>query len=183
MAGVWGSKFYRVVFFFPQVLAVPIIAVLFQTVYRPNETGLINGVLMKLGLEPVGFLIEPNLALLVDHRRAGLAGRRLLRGAVLGRAWPPSRRRSTRPRSSTARARCTLFFRVTLPLLWDTLQVAWVYLGIAAFDAFAIVTVLSVDSGGPDGSTTVLAVEIYRNAFSLLASSATPRRWAWRCSS
>jgi N-acetylglucosamine transport system permease protein len=60
----------------------------------------------------------------------------------------------------------TLFFRVTLPLLWDTLQVAWVYLGIAAFDAFAIVNVLSVDNGGPDGSTTVLAVEIYRNAFS-----------------
>lgn len=58
-----------------------------------------------------------------------------------------------------------LFFRVTLPLLWDTLQVAWIYLGIAAFDAFAIVAVLSVDSGGPDGATTVLAVEIYRNAF------------------
>ena len=36
-AGVWGSKFYRVVFFFPQVLAVAIIAVLFQTVYRPER--------------------------------------------------------------------------------------------------------------------------------------------------
>ncbi|GAB3809886.1 hypothetical protein GCM10027605_46510 [Micromonospora zhanjiangensis] len=62
-------------------------------------------------------------------------------------------------------SRVVLFFRITLPLLWDTLQVAWVYLGIAAFDAFAIVNVLSVDSGGPDGATTVLAVEIYRNAF------------------
>ena len=54
-------------------------------------------------------------------------------------------------------SRVTLFFRVTLPLLWDTLQVAWVYLGIAAFDAFALVKVLSVDRGGPDGATTVLA--------------------------
>ncbi len=59
----------------------------------------------------------------------------------------------------------TMFFRVTLPLLWDTLQVAWVYLGIAAFDAFAIVDVLTVEQGGPDHSTTVLAEEIYRNAF------------------
>jgi N-acetylglucosamine transport system permease protein len=58
-----------------------------------------------------------------------------------------------------------MFFRITLPLMWDTLQVAWVYLGVAAFDAFAIVQVLSVDEGGPDGSTTVLAVEIWRNAF------------------
>lgn len=61
--GVRGSGFYRVVFFFPQVLAVAIIAVLFQMVYRPNESGLINGVLMKLGLDPVLFLIRPNLAL------------------------------------------------------------------------------------------------------------------------
>src|SRR6266480_3047438 len=27
LSGVWGSKFYRVVFFFPQLLAVPIVAV------------------------------------------------------------------------------------------------------------------------------------------------------------
>jgi N-acetylglucosamine transport system permease protein len=61
--------------------------------------------------------------------------------------------------------RGSMFFKVTLPLLWDTLQVAWVYLGIAAFDAFAIVQVLSIEQGGPDGATTVLGVEIYRNAF------------------
>jgi N-acetylglucosamine transport system permease protein len=62
-------------------------------------------------------------------------------------------------------SRGTLFFRVTLPLLWNTLQVAWLYLGIAAFDAFALVNVMSVDRGGPDGATTVLGLEIYRNAF------------------
>ncbi|WP_460807241.1 carbohydrate ABC transporter permease [Micromonospora zhanjiangensis] len=100
----------------------------------------------------------------VDHRRTGLAGGRLLRGAVL-------RRDGQHPGEIYEAAevdgasRVVLFFRITLPLLWDTLQVAWVYLGIAAFDAFAIVNVLSVDSGGPDGATTVLAVEIYRNAF------------------
>src|ERR1700754_4589878 len=63
MTGIWGSKFYRVVFFLPQVLAVAIIAVLFQTVYRPNETGLIDGVLMKIGLDPIFFLVNPNIAL------------------------------------------------------------------------------------------------------------------------
>jgi N-acetylglucosamine transport system permease protein len=56
-----------------------------------------------------------------------------------------------------------LFFRITIPLLWNTLQVAWVYLGIAAFDAFALVNIMSVDRGGPDGATTVLGLEIYRN--------------------
>jgi N-acetylglucosamine transport system permease protein len=61
--------------------------------------------------------------------------------------------------------RITLFFRITVPLLWGTIQVAWVYLGIAAFDAFAVVNIMSVDRGGPDGATSVLSLMIYRNAF------------------
>jgi len=61
--------------------------------------------------------------------------------------------------------RMTLFFRITVPLLWNTIQVAWVYLGIAAFDAFALVNIMTVERGGPDGATSVLAMMIYRNAF------------------
>jgi len=62
-------------------------------------------------------------------------------------------------------SRITLFFRVTIPLLWGTIQVAWVYLGIAAFDAFAIVNIMTVDRGGPNGATSVLSLMIYRNTF------------------
>lgn len=161
MTGIWGSKFYRVVFFFPQVLAVPIIAVLFSTVYRGNESGLINGVLMKLGLDPVQFISNPKLALgsiigvlvwqavgfyvVLFSAGMGSIPKDLYEAAELDGA--------SRPR---------MFFNVTLPLLRDTLQVAWVYLGIAAFDAFAIVNVLAIQDGGPDGATTVLALEIYR---------------------
>ena len=58
--------------------------------------------------------------------------RRLLRGALL-------RRHGLHPEDiyeaaalDGARPGARLFFRITLPLLWDTIQVAWVYLGIAA---------------------------------------------------
>jgi N-acetylglucosamine transport system permease protein len=164
-SGVWGSNFYRVVFFFPQLLAVPIIAVLFQTVYRPNESGLIDGVLIRLHVAPVGFLIDPKLAFasiifVLVWQAVGFyvvlftAGM----GSIPNEIYEAA--------DLDGASRVTLFFRVTLPLVWDTIQVAWVYLGIMAFDAFAIVNVLSVDSGGPDGATTVLATEIYRNAFS-----------------
>lgn len=161
MAGIWGSKLYRVVFFLPQVLAIPIVAVLFQTVYRPNESGLINGVLMKLGFDAVPFMISRRLALpsiiavlvwvavgfyvVLFSAGMGSIPKELYEAAELDGA--------TKPR---------MFFNVTLPLLRDTLQVAWVYLGIAAFDAFAIVNVLAQSEGGPDGATTVLALEIYR---------------------
>ncbi|PYC62591.1 ABC transporter permease, partial [Micromonospora arborensis] len=49
--GVRGAAFYKVVFFFPQVLSVAILSVLFQGVYRTDQGGLLNGVLVKLGLE------------------------------------------------------------------------------------------------------------------------------------
>ena len=120
--GVWGSKFYRVVFFFPQLLAVPIIAVLVW--------------------QSVGFY------LVLFSAGMGSVPAEIYEAAELDGA-----------------GRMAMFFRVTLPLLRETLQVAWVYLGIAAFDGFAIVNVLSVDNGGPDGATTVLPLEIWRNAF------------------
>jgi N-acetylglucosamine transport system permease protein len=164
MTGVWGSKFYRIVFFFPQVLAVAILGVLFQTVYRPDASGMINGPLSQLGLEPIGFLIDPNFALwsiVAVLVWQGVGFYVVLFSA--GMASVPKDIYEAALIDGAGRGR--MFFRVTIPLLWDTIQVAWVYLGIAAFDCFAIVWTLSVDRGGPDGSTTVLGVEIYRNAF------------------
>jgi N-acetylglucosamine transport system permease protein len=164
LRGVRGSGVYKVIFFLPQVLAVAIVGVLFQAIYRPDKSGVINGLLDKVGIAPVGWLTEPKLALwsiigvmvwqavgfYVVLFSAGMASipKDLFEAAALDGA-----------------GRFTLFFRVTLPLLRDTLQVGWVYLGIAAFDGFAMVQVMSVDRGGPDHSTTVLPLETWRNAF------------------
>ena len=49
-------------------------------------------------------------------------------------------------------SRITTFFRITLPLLWDTVQSGWVYMGILALgaEAFAAVQIMTVGPGGPD---------------------------------
>lgn len=164
MRGIWGSTVYKVIFFFPQVLAVVVIGVLFQAVYRPDEYGVINGVLIRLGLHPVGWLTEPSLAL--PSLIAVMVWQAVGFYVVLfsaGMAAIPKDYFEAAALDGAGRGR--LFFSITLPLLWDTIQVGWVYLGIAAFDCFALVMVLSVDQGGPDGATTVLPVEIYKNAF------------------
>ncbi|MFD0886173.1 carbohydrate ABC transporter permease [Streptosporangium algeriense] len=164
MSGIWGSKVYRVIFFLPQVLAVAIVGVLFQAIYRPDESGVINGLLNLVGIEPVGWLIAPDLALwsiigVMVWQAVGFY-------VVLFSAGMSSIPKDVFEAAELDGAnRSTLFFKITLPLLWDTMQVAWVYLGIAAFDAFALVQVLSVDRGGPDNSTTVLPLEIWRTAF------------------
>jgi N-acetylglucosamine transport system permease protein len=162
--GVWGSKFYRVVFFFPQLLALALVAVIFSRVYSSDDSGLINGLLHQVGAGPVLFLADKNLALwsilaVLVWQAVGFYV--VLFSAGMG-SIPTEIYEAAALDGAT---RGTLFFKVTLPLLWNTLQVAWVYLGIAAFDAFALVNVMSVDRGGPDGATTVLGLEIYRNAF------------------
>lgn len=159
MQGVWGSRFYRVVFFLPQVLAVVIVGVIFGRVYGPDKSGIINSMLSGIGIEPVQFMAEYGiwsiLGVLVWQAvgfyvvlfSAGMSSipADLYEAAVLDGA-----------------TRVTIFFRVTVPLLWETIQVAWVYLGILAFDAFALVMVLTIEQGGPDGATSVLPVLIYK---------------------
>jgi len=162
--GVWGSKFYRVIFFFPQLLALALVAVIFSRVYSSDESGLINGVLHQLGAGPVLFLADKHLALwsilaVLVWQAVGFYV--VLFSAGMG-SIPAEIYEAAALDGAT---RGTLFFKVTLPLLWNTLQVAWVYLGIAAFDAFALVNIMSVDRGGPDGATTVIGLEIVRNAF------------------
>ncbi|MGP3928464.1 carbohydrate ABC transporter permease [Nonomuraea sp. KM88] len=179
VSGIRGSGFYRVVFFFPQVLAVTIVAVLFQQVFRPDGSGMLNGPLMGLGqvfgpdgrwpltafeFGPVGFLSDPDVAFwsvlgVLVWQAVGFY-------VVLFSAGLASIPKDMFEAAQIDGAnRVTLFFRVTLPLLWDTVQVAWVYLGILAMDVFAIVWVMTDQQGGPDWSTTVMAAEIYRNAF------------------
>jgi N-acetylglucosamine transport system permease protein len=164
MRGIWGSKFYKVVFFFPQVLAVAVVGVLFQSIYRPDSTGVLNGLLGKVGIDPVGWLTRPNLALwsIIAVMVWQAVGFYVVLFSA-GMSSIPAEVYESAALDGCGRFR--LFFSITLPLLWDTMQVAWVYLGIAAFDAFVLVQVLSVDRGGPDGSTTVLPLEIWRNAF------------------
>ncbi|WP_031468804.1 carbohydrate ABC transporter permease [Sciscionella sediminilitoris] len=164
MGGVGGSKVYRVIIFLPQVLSLVIVAVLFQSVLKTDTGGMINGPLIGLGAQPIGFLTSPDLALwsvlgVLVWQQVGFYV--VLFSAAMGNV-PLEIYESARLDGAN---RIQMFFRITLPLLWDTVQTAWVYMGIAAFDVFAIVWVLTVDQGGPDGSTQVLSTEIYRNAF------------------
>jgi N-acetylglucosamine transport system permease protein len=59
--------------------------------------------------------------------------------------------------------RSTTLTRITLPLLWDTVQVAWVYLAILALDGFAMVQIIT--EGGPGISSDVIGLRLYSTAF------------------
>jgi N-acetylglucosamine transport system permease protein len=61
--------------------------------------------------------------------------------------------------------RLSTFTQVTVPLLWDTIQTAWVYLAIFALDVYALVAVMTAGPGGPDNATQVISLQIAQNGF------------------
>ncbi|MGP4089545.1 carbohydrate ABC transporter permease [Streptomyces sp. KR55] len=168
VTGVAGSGFYKVVYFFPQVLSLAILAVLFGAVYRSDSGGMLNGFLVKLGLvdanNPVEWLNEPDfvlwaLILVVVWHGVGFY-------LVLFSAAMQSVPRDIYEAALIDGAgRAQSFFRITLPLLWDSVQTAWVYLGIAAMDMFILVSTMTSGEfgGGPDHASEVMSTVMMRN--------------------
>jgi N-acetylglucosamine transport system permease protein len=166
VAGVRGAEFYKIAYFFPQVLSIAIVALLFQFGYNPRQ-GAINGFLQAIGVKnPPDWLGDPKYALwcvmavlvwstvgfFVVLFSAGMSSipKDFYEAALLDGA-----------------SRVTTFFRITLPLLWDTVQSGWVYMGIMALgaEAFATVQIMTVGPGGPADSTIVMPLYVYQKAF------------------
>ena len=53
---------------------------------------------------------------------------------------------------------------VTLPLVRDNVQTAYIYLGITALDAFVYMQALN-PNGGPDNTTRTMSQELFNTAF------------------
>ncbi|QYX76948.1 carbohydrate ABC transporter permease [Streptomyces akebiae] len=168
VSGVAGSGFYKIVYFFPQVLSLAILAVLFGAVYRSDSGGMLNGLLMKLGLvdesAPIEWLNEPNMvlwALILVVVWHGVGFYLVLFSAAM-QAIP---RDIYEAALIDGAGRAHTFFRITLPLLWDSVQTAWVYLGIAAMDMFILVSTMTAGEygGGPDHHSEVMATVMMRN--------------------
>jgi N-acetylglucosamine transport system permease protein len=159
MQGVWGSKFYRVVFFLPQVLAVVIIAVIFGRVYAPDGSGILNRLLGSVGVDAVPFMADYGLAAIIGVMVWQAVGFYVVLFSASMSSIPAEIYEAS---VMDGASRFTIFFRITIPMVSETVKVAWVYLGILAMDAFALVSVMTIGQGGPDGATNVLPMEIYK---------------------
>ncbi|MEV0276306.1 sugar ABC transporter permease [Streptomyces sp. NPDC050610] len=165
VAGVRGSSFYKIVYFFPQVLSIAIVALLFQFAYNPNS-GAINSLLKAIGLDSVQpeWLGDPQLALWCVM--AVMVWSNVGFYVVLFSAGMSSIPKDYYEAALLDGAnRIQSFFKITLPLLWDTVQTGWVYMGIMALDGFAVVQIMTVGPGGPDYSTELLSFFLYTKAF------------------
>ncbi|SFC36592.1 carbohydrate ABC transporter permease [Streptomyces aidingensis] len=161
VGGVRGAAFYKIVYFLPQVLSVAIIAIVWARVFSPRS-GLVN-----TGLEAVGLG-----SLAQDNWLGGSWARWVI---LLVLCWSFvgfyvvlfSAAMAAVPRDIYEAAlldgagRAATFFRVTFPLTWDTVRTGWIYMGIQALDAFALVIVM-VPRGGFDVLPTYLYLKAFR---------------------
>lgn len=162
--GIRGNGFYKLAFFLPQVLSVPVIAVIWSVIFDSTSDGLANSVLQWVGLESSGWLAEPSLALycVLWVLIWGSVGFYLV---LFNAAMSSIPRDIFEAALLDGAGRFSTFVRVTVPLLWDTIQTSWVYLAILALDAYALIAVMTAGPGGPDNSTQVIALQIAQNGF------------------
>lgn len=165
--GVRGSSVYKVVYFFPVILSVPIIGVLFTNVFAPTVAGgIVNNALELVGLGALAqpWLGNPDTAfwVVVIAMIWSFAGFFVVLFSAAMQSIP---REVYEAALLDGSSRYTTFRKVTVPLVWDTLQVAWVYLAIQAMDGFALVHIILGSNGGPGRQGDVLGVAMWREAF------------------
>jgi N-acetylglucosamine transport system permease protein len=161
--GVRGSNFYRVVFFFPQVMSVVIIGILWQYIYTPNS-GLLNGTLRSIGLESLQrtWLGDPayalwSIAVVVIWQAVGFYMILFVAGML---SIPTSFYEAATLDGAT---RWSSFRDITFPLIWDNVRIAVVYIAIVSLDLFTIVQVMT--EGGPNHASDVVARYMYEVGF------------------
>ncbi len=161
--GVRGADFYRVVFFFPQVMSVVIVGILWQYMYNPRS-GVVNGFLDAVGLGSLkrAWLGDTSTALwavaaVVIWQAVGFYMVLFVAGM---QSIPLDFYEAARLDGAS---RFAQFKDITFPLLWETIRVAVVYIAIYAIDLFTIVQVMT--EGKPQRSTDVVARFMYEQAF------------------
>lgn len=161
--GVRGSDFYRVVYFFPQVMSVVIVGVLWQYIYHPNS-GILNSALRAVGLDSLAksWLGDASYALwavaaVIIWQSVGFYMVLFVAGM---QSIPWDFYEAARLDGAS---RFAQFKDITLPLMWENIRVAIIYIAIAALDLFTIVQVMT--EGKPNRSSDVVARFMYEQAF------------------
>jgi len=184
--GVWGSSVYKIIFFFPQVLSLVLIAVMWQAIYRGDDQGLLNGLLIKTGLvdkaHPLGFVADPTPFLGVPAVLWWILFIAVWGGVgfylvLFSAAMQSIPRDLFEAALLDGAGRFSQFFRVSLPLLRDTVSIAWVYLGFIALDMYALVFVMTPSQGGPNHASEIFASVLNFTAF----NSSRSGRYGYAC--
>jgi N-acetylglucosamine transport system permease protein len=160
-----GASFYRVVFFFPQVISAVIVGMLWSYVYNPN-IGLLNAGLGALGLDNLerAWLGNPTTILwaIVAVLVWSSVGFYMVIYVASMQSIPTSFYEAA---TLDGANRWTSFKDITFPLIWETIRTTLIYMGIIALDVFVLVQVMTGGGVGSGRRAEVAALYLYNQAF------------------
>ncbi len=163
--GIRASSLYRVVSFFPYTIPAIVIGLIWAQVYNPSA-GILNGFLTSIGFDQF-----TNFAWLGVAGAAMPASMFVIIWSFVGFyavLFIASIKGISAEVYEAARLDGAGRFRtaisVTIPLIRDTIQTAYIYIGIAALDAFVYMMALN-PFGGPDYTTLTMSQDLYNTAF------------------
>ncbi|MBO1004658.1 carbohydrate ABC transporter permease [Pseudogracilibacillus auburnensis] len=159
------APIYRVVFFFPNIMSVVIIGILWQFVFNP-EIGIINSGLTMIGLESwtrpwLGSLEWALPSLVLPSVWAGIGlFMLLLMGGIMN--IPKSYYEAADIDGANSWQQ---FWKVTVPLIWPQIKTSIIYIVITSLNgSFVLVQIMT--RGGPSDATEVMGSYLYTKAFS-----------------
>jgi N-acetylglucosamine transport system permease protein len=160
---VRGASSYRAVFLFPNIISIVAVAVLWSFVYN-MQFGLLNALLNVIGLErfATGWLGEPRTALpaVIATGIWYSLGFYIVLFLAGIQSIPPSFYEAA---SIDGANQLQSFRHITIPLLWEILKLALVYIVIQTMNVFGLVWVMT--EGGPSNHTETMLTYLYRKAF------------------
>jgi oligogalacturonide transport system permease protein len=155
-----GINMYRTAYYIPSILGGNIaIAVLWRFLWSGN--GLINQVIQLFGGEPVGWLSDPHLAMVVIAiLKVWQFGSAMVIFLAALKEIPVELYEAAQVDGAK---KWTIFFRITLPMITPTVFFNLVMQLVNAFQEFNAPYL--VTAGGPLKATTLTSLLIYNNAF------------------
>lgn len=172
-ANMRGTKFLKVVYFFPNTLAIVVVGFLWGLLLNP-QWGLVNQLFKAVGLGSLAKpwlgdtkLALPTIIFVTAWRGLGFYILVYL-AAIIG-----VDREMTEAARIDGAKELQIATKIILPHLWPIIATTSMLKFIWTFNIFDIVYSMEGTQGGPAGSTDVLGTLFYRIAFGGLGSSQT----------
>lgn len=152
---------FRGAFFMPVIVSGVVVTILWQQLYG-FDTGLLNRLLVKVGLSKIGWLTDPNwampsIAIMATWKNVGLYIVLFLVGL---QTVPPQYYEAADLEGATNLQK---FFKITLPMINPTIFMVVVLSTIGGFSLFIEPYVMT--GGGPLNSTISAVLYIYKQGF------------------
>ncbi|MEV4555764.1 sugar ABC transporter permease [Kitasatospora sp. NPDC049285] len=161
-----GVRLLRSAFALPFAFSVASASVVFSVFYNP-ASGVLNGLLSTVGLDPVGWLTDSKYALLSVAASTiwmNLGYNVLVLSAGIG-SIPGEITEAARLDGASG---IRLARSITIPMLGPSLFFLIVVSTVNALQSFGQIHILT--KGGPDGATRTLVYSVYQKAFAYGAS-------------